>query len=158
MASILLFCFLIGCIAGLRALTAPAVLCWAAHLGWLNFEGTRLAFLASPWTVGIFTVLALAEIANDKNPKTPSRTAPGGLIPRILFGGGCGAAFVVASAGGGAVLGAILGIIGAVCGAFGGYHVRHYLTAGRKLPDLPVALVEDLVAILGGLWVVSHVL
>ena len=37
--------FLIGVVAGLRALTAPAAVSWAAHLGWLKLEGTWLAFL-----------------------------------------------------------------------------------------------------------------
>ena len=157
MMTILVLCFLIGCIAGLRALTAPAVVCWGAHLGWLNLGGTKLAFLGSPWTVGIFTLLALLEIANDKNPKTPSRTAPGGLVPRILTGALSGAAIAV-SACEGAVFGVVLGIIGSVAGAFGGYHVRRYLTTQAKLPDLPVALVEDLVAIGAGLVIVAHVM
>jgi uncharacterized membrane protein len=155
--TLLVLCFLIGCIAGLRALTAPAVVCWGARLGWLNLEGTKLGFLGSPWAVGIFTLLALLEIGNDKNPKTPARTAPGGLIPRIITGALSGAA-VALSAGGSWVLGAVLGIVGAVAGAFGGYHVRHYLTTQVKLPDLPVALVEDLVAIGCGLLIVAHVM
>ncbi len=34
---------LIGVIAGLRALTAPAAVSWAAWLGWLPLQGTPLA-------------------------------------------------------------------------------------------------------------------
>src|SRR4030081_2595410 len=119
MTTILLFCFLIGCIAGLRALTAPATVCWGAHLGWLSFVGTKLAFLGNVWMVCIFTVLVILELVNDKNPKTPSRTAPGGLIARILFGAGCGAALAV-SAGEGAVVGGLMGILGALAGTFAG--------------------------------------
>jgi uncharacterized membrane protein len=50
--------FLIGVIAGLRSLTAPAVLSWAAHLGWLHLENTGLAFLASARTRYLLSVLA----------------------------------------------------------------------------------------------------
>jgi hypothetical protein len=38
-------CFSIGIIAGLRSLTAPAVVSWAARLGWLNLSGSWLSFL-----------------------------------------------------------------------------------------------------------------
>ena len=34
----------IGLVTGLRSLTGPALVCWAAHLGWLNLEGSRLTF------------------------------------------------------------------------------------------------------------------
>jgi hypothetical protein len=44
--SLYVLAFLIGVIAGLRSLTAPAVLSWAARLGWLHLENTGLAFLA----------------------------------------------------------------------------------------------------------------
>jgi uncharacterized membrane protein len=38
-AVLYLGCFSIGIIAGLRSLTAPTVVSWAAHLGWLNLSG-----------------------------------------------------------------------------------------------------------------------
>ena len=37
--------FLIGVVAGLRALTPLAAVSWAARLGWLHLENTWLAFL-----------------------------------------------------------------------------------------------------------------
>ena len=40
-----LLSFLLGCVDGLRSLTAPAIMCWAAHLGWLHFAGTKFAFI-----------------------------------------------------------------------------------------------------------------
>ena len=52
---------LIGVIAGLRAMTAPAVLSWAAGLGWIDLSGTWLSFFGSVWTRWIVTVLALVE-------------------------------------------------------------------------------------------------
>jgi len=38
--SLYVLAFLIGVIAGLRSLTAPAVLSWTASLGWLHLENT----------------------------------------------------------------------------------------------------------------------
>src|SRR5262249_4096336 len=70
-----LLAFLIGLVAGLRAMTAPAAVSWAARLGWLNLHGTPLAFLGAAVTPWIFTVAAIGEIVNDKLPKTGSRMA-----------------------------------------------------------------------------------
>jgi len=152
--TVFLLCFFLGCVAGLRSLTAPAVVCWAAHLGWLHFAGTKLAFLAHPATLSIFTLLALLELTTDKLPKTPARTAPPGLIARIVFGGFCGVALAT-SAGGSQIASAIVGIIGALVGTFGGYHIRHALVKRARLPDF-AALAEDFIAIVGGLLIVSH--
>jgi hypothetical protein len=41
---------LIGVVVGLRAMTAPAVVSWAAYLGRMHLEGTWLAFLGYAWT------------------------------------------------------------------------------------------------------------
>ncbi|MGA9767900.1 MAG: DUF4126 family protein [Blastocatellia bacterium] len=150
----LLFAFLIGLFAGLRSLTAPATTAWAAHLGWLKLE-RPLSLIGSLPAVVIFTALALVELVADKLPKTPSRTAPPGLIARIVTGGLTGAC--VATAGGqGAVIGAVLGVVGSVVGCFGGYQARTRLVKALGVPDIYVALFEDLVAIAGSLWVVSR--
>ena len=61
----LLLAFSIGVVAGLRSLTAPAVVAWAAHFGWINLQALRLAFMGSVWAVGIFTVLAVGEFIAD---------------------------------------------------------------------------------------------
>ena len=153
---VLLLGFLLGCICGLRSLTAPAVVCWAAHFGWLRFEGTRLAFLDWPMILIAVTVLAIGELIADKLPKTPARTAPLGLIARIVLGAGSAAALAV-SAHGALTLAVVAGSIGGVVGAFAGYNVRHTLVTRLGLPDFVVALAEDVVAIVGGLLSVSHV-
>jgi uncharacterized membrane protein len=154
--TILLLSFLLGCVVGLRSLTPPALVCWAARLGWLHLAGTKLAFMNHPATLIIFTLLAVVELIADKLPKTPARTAPPGLIARIVFGGLCGAA-VAASAGGSLLIAAIVGVVGALAGTFAGYNVRHALVTRAHLPDFAVALAEDLVTIASGLLIVSHV-
>ena len=153
--TLLFLCFLLGCTAGLRSLTAPAVVCWAAHLGWLHLAGSKLAFMGHPGTLIFFTLLAVVELIADKLPKTPLRTAPPGLIARIVFGGLCGTALAI-SAGGSLVMAAITGFIGALFGTFCGYNIRQALVVRAHLPDLAVALVEDVIAIASGFLIVSR--
>ena len=151
----LLLAFGIGVVTGLRSMTAPAVVVWAVHLGWINLSGSPLAFLGSAWAVGIFTVAALGEFVADKLPTTPARTAAVGLTARIVIGLLTGASLGVA---GGASywLGALIGAIGAIAGAFGGYQARVRLVRGLHVPDAAIAIPEDLVAIGLGLLLVSR--
>lgn len=152
---VLLFAFLIGVFGGLRALTPPAATAWAGHLGWLKLT-SPLAWLGSLPAAIVFTVLALAELVSDKLPKTPSRTAPPGLIARMVMGALCGAAICLAGTQQGWIVGAIVGATGGVVGCFGGYQLRMRLVKALGTPDYVVAVVEDLVAIGGSLWVVSR--
>ena len=150
----LLLAFLIGFFAGLRSLTAPAATGWAVHLGWMKLRG-QLAPIGSIPAVAIFTLLAVVEMVADKMPNTPSRTAPPGLIARIVTGGLTGAC-VAAAGGQGALLGSVIGAVGGVVGCFGGYQARTRFVKAVGTPDIYVALLEDLVAIAGSLWVVSR--
>lgn len=147
--------FGIGIVAGLRSLTAPAVVSWAAHLGWINLHGTPLAFMSSVWAVAIFTLLGIIELVADQLPSTPSRTAPVGLSARIVTGALSGACLGVA---GGATLwlGALAGALGGIAGAFGGYHARVGLVRALRVADFAVAIPEDLVAIGLGLFLASR--
>lgn len=139
--------FLIGVVAGLRALTAPAVASWAARAGWLNLQGTPLAWLGAAVTPWIFTAAALGELVNDKLPKAGSRKAPAPFLARIVMGALSGGAIGGSAGGGGLAAGLVLGAAGAVAGTLGGYALRARLARaiGR---DLPAALIEDAVAIL----------
>ncbi len=103
----------------------------------------------------IFTALAVAELVADKLPSTPSRTAPPGLIARIVTGALTGACVGIAG-GQSAIAGALLGAAGGVAGCFGGYQARKRLVKSLGSPDIYVALVEDLIAIGGSLWVVTR--
>lgn len=150
----LLFAFLIGLFGGLRSLTAPATTAWAAYLGWLKLE-RPLSLIGSIPSVAIFTLLAVVEFVADKLPKTPSRTSPPGLIARILMGGLSGAC-VAESGGQGVLVGAVLGAVGGVVGCFGGYQARTRLVKASGKPDIYIAILEDMVAVAGSLWVVSR--
>ena len=152
---VLALAFGIGVIAGLRALTAPAVVAWAAHLHWINLQGTHLAFVGTIVAVAIFTLAAIGEIVNDKLPKTPPRTATPSLIIRIVMGA-LAAATLSAGIGGSLWIGALLGGVGAVVGTFGGYYARTGLVKALHSPDFVIALVEDAVAVCGGMFLASR--
>ena len=141
----------IGIVAGLRAMTAPAAVSWAARLGVLGLGGTWLAFLGFAWTPWILTIAALGELVTDQLPSTPSRTVPVQFGTRVLMGAACGAALV--AGGGSMVVGALAGVAGAVVGTLGGRAARGRLAAAFG-SDRPAALLEDAVAIAGALVIV----
>ena len=136
----------IGIVAGLRAMTAPAVVSWAACFGLLTLRGSSLAFMGSIVAVTIFSLLAIGELVGDLMPQMPKRTAPLPLLARILMGGLCGACLCV-SANQSLLIGAILGGIGGVIGAFGGYEIRRRLVSKLNIKDILIAIFEDLIAL-----------
>jgi uncharacterized membrane protein len=150
----LFIALLIGIIAGLRAMTAPAAVAWAAYLGWLPVGGTWAGFMGHWIAVAIFTIAALIELVTDQLPSTPSRKVPQQFGVRIVAGALSGA--VIGTAGGALAGGLIAGVIGAVIGTYGGAEVRVWL-AGAFGRALPAALIEDAVAILGAVSIVSLV-
>ena len=143
---------LLGVVAGLRAMTAPAAVSWAARLGILKLDGTWLAFLGNAWMPWLLTVLAVVELVTDQLPGTPSRTVPVQFATRIVVGAIAGAAVGIAS--GDAWIAAIAGAIGAVIGTLGGRAARAKL-AGAFGRDRPAAVVEDIVAIGGAVLLLA---
>jgi uncharacterized membrane protein len=152
---VFLLAFGIGLVTGLRSMTGPALVCWAAHLGWLNLEGSRLAFMESTVATYTFSALALGELVADKLPFIPNRTSPGPLFGRVVLGALSGASLCI-STGYSSALGAIVGGAGGVLGAFAGYRARAALVKSSGLPDWAIALLEDLVAVGGGFLLVSR--
>jgi uncharacterized membrane protein len=145
----------IGVVAGLRSMTAPATVAWAAHMGWINLSGSHLAFMGSAWAVGIFTLGALVEFVADQLPTTPARTTVIPLAARIVMGLLTGACLGIA--GGASIwLETLAGAIGAIAGAFGGYQARVGLARRLHVPDIAIAIPEDLIAIGLGLFLVSR--
>jgi len=142
----------IGVIAGLRALTVPAAIAWAAWLGVLQLEGTWLSFFHKPWLPWLLTALAAGELVTDQLPSTPSRTVPVQFATRLLTGSCAGAA--IGASADMWIAGAAAGCLGAVLGTLGGRAARAQLAAsfGR---DRPAALIEDAAAILGAASIVA---
>jgi uncharacterized membrane protein len=150
---VLLLALLIGVVAGLRALTPPAVVAWGAALGWLPVAGTWAEWVGHPITVGILTVLLVVALITDQLPSTPSRKTTPQFGARILTGAFAGA---VIGAGWHYTFSSIgAGIIGAVLGTMAGYQARKSLVEKNGGHDLPIALTEDAIAVLGGFAVVA---
>jgi uncharacterized membrane protein len=143
---------LIGIVAGLRALTAPAAVSWAARWGSLDVASTAVAFLGFAVTPWVLTLLAAGELVNDTRPTTPSRTVPVQFAARLLTGALSGGA--IGAAQGALLLGAGAGVVGAVIGTLGGRAGRVRVAAffGR---DLPAAFIEDAVAIGGACLIMA---
>jgi uncharacterized membrane protein len=140
-----LLAFLIGVVAGLRSMMPPAAVSWAARLGWLHLENTPLAFLGFAATPYILSLFAIAELIK----KT--------LVPftaRIVTGAFSGAALGAPI--GGLAGGLVAGAAGGVAGTLAGYEFRRRLVKATGGKDLPIALLEDAIAICVAFWIVSR--
>lgn len=146
-----LLALLIGVVAGLRAMTAPAAVSWAAYLGWVDLGESWLWWLGHWIAVLIFTALALFELYNDQRPTTPSRTVPVQFGARLVMGALTGAALGVTS--GSWIVGLVAGVVGSVIGTYAGKAARTYL-AGEFGRDAPAAFIEDAAAIVGAILIV----
>lgn len=146
--------FLLGILAGLRSMTPPAAVAWAARLGRLQLEGTSLAFLGSAMAAYALTGLMLGELVADKLARTPSRTRPGPFIARLVTGGLAGAS-LTAGLGGSLGIGAVFGVLGAIGGTLGGYKARTGLVRALREPDWVVAVGEDAVAVGGAFLILA---
>ena len=149
---LLFLAFLIGIIAGLRAMMAPAAVAWGAALGWFDVSQTPLAFMGYRWTPWVFSLLAVVELITDQLPSTPSRKVPMQFSARIIMGALTGA--TIGASGASLAGGLIAGIVGAVVGTLGGAAARGKLAAAFG-KDKPAALIEDAVAIIGALIIVG---
>lgn len=140
---LVLLSLLIGVVAGMRAMLAPAAVSWGAYLGivpvagWLGWLGHWL----TPW---ILTLAAVAELVSDKRANTPSRTVPPQFAARLISGAISGAA--LGMAGPGWPAGLVVGTLGALAGTYCGAAARRAVarSLGR---DLPAALIEDAAAL-----------
>lgn len=137
--------FLIGVVAGLRSMMAPAAVCWGARYHKLHLDQGWLSWLGNIWSARIFSALALGELVADKLPMTPSRKAPPGFIARIVSGALCGGAIGTSLSQ--PIEGMLAGILGSIAGTLGGAEVRSRVVRVIGGTDWPIALAEDLFAI-----------
>jgi len=139
----------LGAISGLRSLSGPVFVGRAASRGVLNLDGTFLAFLSSPRLSKALLLMELGELAADKLPITPSRTALPPLLGRAASGGVVGAAVFV-SEGRRTTTGAALGASAALAAGFAGERLRALAVEKTGLPGPVVALAEDAIVFLVG--------
>jgi uncharacterized membrane protein len=141
-----------GAVAGLRPMTALAVVAWSAKRRWIDLGISPLANLISARAPRRITELAISELIADKMPFTPSRLNTGPLASRIALGAICGAA-VCGAVRRAAAKGALLGGLAAIAGTLGGHYVRRSLR--RRMPDFAAGLLEDGLAVGGSALIVA---
>jgi uncharacterized membrane protein len=145
---VILLALAIGVIAGLRALTAPAVVAWGAALGWIDVEGKWSEWMTHPITLTVLTIFLVIELVTDQQPQTPSRRTAPQFITRLIMGAFAGA--VIGSAFYHTFVGLGSGMIGAVIGTMVGAEARQRFASLRSGQDRPGAILEDVVAVGGG--------
>jgi uncharacterized membrane protein len=140
---------LAGFSAGLRSAAPIGVMATERNsasfrAGWTKWpllrSGVGRAFLQLGW---------MGEAVTDKLPGVPPRIEPAPLSGRLVSGGIAGLAMGTLREGADAKLIALLaGVAGSLAGSFGGYAYRTKAAEVTGLPDLPIALVEDIAAYL----------
>lgn len=142
---------LLGAAAGMRSMTPPALLTRRLAGRPPNPDAGRAeGLLAAPLAAPVATAAMMGEIIADKLPGIPSRLDAGPLLGRVAVGVLCGT--ILATEREERVGAGIAGGIGALAGAFALYHLRRALTRDTGLPDLPVALAEDLLCLASARW------
>ena len=147
--------FGLGVIAGIRAMSAPALLSHKLVRTVPIKQPTKpIDYLAQPPVEIALKVLAGAEIVGDKVPHGPKRTSPPQFIARISSGAACGA-FVSEAEGKSAPLGLVIGGVGAVASTLLFYNLRTWLDHDLGIPDVVGALIEDALVISVG-WQIAN--
>ena len=143
----------LGVVAGMRSMGAPALV--SDHLARADSPSpgpSPLRLLGTTKAAAVTKLLAAGEIVGDKLPVAPARIAPMPLFGRVMSGGVCGAALCLHGGKRGDV-GALIGVAGALAGAFGFYHLRRTLGQKLPVPDPVLGAAEDILAYGGG-WAV----
>lgn len=142
--------FCIGIIAGMRSMSAPALVSnYLADKQSPEIEDSAFRLLASHNTANVLTLLAIGEIIADKLPIVPDRISPAPLIGRGISGSICGAALCVAEDER-PKIGALAGATGAIISTYGFYYLRQKLSKDAGIPNLLLGLAEYAIVFKGG--------
>ena len=141
----------LGIIAGMRTFYAPAVL---THIlsrhSKKSLHHSPLAFMQTMAASKVFKVLAAGELAGDKLPNAPNRTAFPGVTARCLSGILVGAT-VYQAAGRRPLTGGLIGGIAAAASTYGFFYLRKAIVKTSGIPDAYIGAAEDAVVIAGGI-------
>ncbi len=140
----------LGAVAGMRALSAPALLSHflvKAPKGNLNFS--VLHYLQKPAVATGLKLAAGTELAGDKMPNMADRISPPQLLVRALSGAVVGATIAEAHHDS-KVTGALLGGLAAVASSYVFYYLRRELGRVSGWPDATFAVLEDTLALSAG--------
>ncbi len=142
-----------GAVAGLRSMTAPAVVSQLAR--GLPIGSRSMGFLNSAVSMRTTVALAVGELIADKLPFLPSRTKPPSLILRAISGALSGAA-VCSAKKKSVVSGIVIGAAAAIGATYGAYELRKRAAKRLHVPDPVIAIAEDALAVGTGLLVLSR--
>lgn len=136
--------FLMGLIGGQRAMTPLATVAVAAARNELPADNGAPPLLRHPSVAAGAVLLAIGEMAGDKQKSAPDRIVPIGLVARFVTSAIAGAALVPRRR---RWLGAAVGGGTAIAAAFPGWRAR--MKAMERHGQTSTGLLEDL-AVLGG--------
>ncbi|MFB1483575.1 hypothetical protein [Corallococcus sp. RDP092CA] len=131
-----------GVLAGMRSMTAPALLSRELSRKPTRALKRALPGLTSRKVSQRLGLLALGEVLGDKSPTAPARTAFPILTGRVLSGAITGAA--VSRKRRGARLGlTLIGAGAAIASSYVFYGFRRLMTQRLRVPNVAAGLVED---------------
>ena len=140
--------FLIGLIGGQRAMTPLAAVAVAGARGELPTDTGVPRLLTHPLVAAGATLLAIGEMAGDKQPSAPDRIVPVGLAARFVTSAIAGMALVPKRQ---RWLGATIGGVTAVVASYPGWRAR--CAAMARYGQTATGFIED-AAVLAGAAVV----
>ncbi len=139
----------LGAATGLRSMAAPSQLSrYLCESPGRAAKGRAAGVMAWPAARSVLQFAALGEMVVDKLPIVPDRIEAGPLLGRVVWGAVAGGVLAQLNRES-CIQGALLGgaAAAAATATYAGYYVRKALTQDEGLPDLPVALSEDVIAI-----------
>ncbi|WP_242096078.1 MULTISPECIES: DUF4126 domain-containing protein [unclassified Sphingomonas] len=136
--------FLMGLVGGQRAMTPLAVVAIAAARDELPDDNGAPALLGHPLVAAGALVLAIGEMAGDKQKTAPDRIVPVGLAARFATSAIAGAALAPHRR---RWLGAAVGGLTAVAASYPGWRARK--AAMARYGQTPTGFVEDVAVIAG---------
>ena len=145
----------LGVVAGMRSMSAPALLSRAMRQGRVeNLADTRFAPLLSSKVFSVFYLLAAGEMVADKSAGIPSRISPPALLGRAASGALVGAALFVSGEHRG-ISGAAVGTLATIAAAYASYYARSGAGEALGVPDQMLGHLEDGIVLFGGLRLLS---
>lgn len=141
----------LGAVAGMRAMSAPALLSDELSKMPTNaLAASPLHFLQSDSVATGLKIMAATELLGDKLPKVPDRINPPSLIIRALSGAVVGATLFTANKDK-TMKGALVGAAAAIAGTFGSFYLRKAIRKFTNLPDSFSGSLEDAIMLSSGL-------
>lgn len=140
-----------GALAGMRSLSAPALLSRALLDKHNNsLTGTPFEFLQHRYVANTLTGLAATELLGDKLPMAPDRTIAPSLLMRAASGAAVGAV-VYAGRHKSIAEGAALGTVAAVAATYASFYLRKFLCEKTGIADPIIGALEDALVVASGL-------